>query len=138
MNTSITFLLIDDDEDDRELFQLALEDLDHKTHFYEAASGRKALKMLENSHAVPDFIFLDLNMPEMNGKECLTILKQDHKYAGIPVIIFSTSSDPTDIKITKELGALDFITKPSKMSELTELLNKFILNQIPNTINSNS
>ncbi len=55
-------------------------------------------------------------------------LKKNTKSENIPVIIFSTSTDPTDIMETKELGASGFITKPSKISELTKILKNFIIN----------
>lgn len=129
MNSTLTFLLIDDDEDDRELFELALDDLTDKPAFHSASSCCTALTMLEDGTVKPDFIFLDLNMPQMSGRECLTALKNSIQLAQIPVVIFSTSSDQHDKHETSEMGAIDFITKPAKTSELTRLLNEFIINQ---------
>jgi CheY-like chemotaxis protein len=131
-NKPILFFLIDDDEDDRELFQLALEKVDAEIICKTAINGRDALKILEGNIA-PDFIFLDLNMPEMDGRECLKELKLSAKTKDIPVIIFSTSSEPKDIHDTKVLGAVGFITKPSKVSELTNSLNYFLINQLQKT-----
>lgn len=130
MNTNLTFLLIDDDEDDREIFELALENLSDKPNFHSASSCCTALTLLEEGTVKPDFIFLDLNMPQMSGRECLTALKNNIQLSGIPVIIFSTSSDLRDKQETKEMGAIDFITKPAKTSELTRILNEFIINQL--------
>lgn len=132
----ISFLLIDDDEDDRELFQISLDDVEQKTDLTCAENGSEALEMLKNGTVIPDYIFLDLNMPQMSGRECLRALKEDIDLSHIPVIIFSTSSDPRDIQETKELGAIAFITKPPRTSELTQILNKFILNQIQNITHS--
>jgi CheY-like chemotaxis protein len=131
---ALTFLLVDDDEDDRELFQIALEEVEHDIHYLEAASGVEALRTLRHSDTLPDYIFLDLNMPHMNGRECLIELKKDPRLTAIPVIIFSTSNDPRDIEETKILGAIEFITKPHKTSILTTLLKEFIISQL-NTIN---
>ncbi len=86
--------------------------------------------MLEAKAVTPDFIFLDLNMPEMGGRDCLVELKQNKHTQSIPVIIYTTSSEQEDIIETKEMGALDFITKPSKVSELTELISNFLINQL--------
>src|SRR4051812_41958395 len=119
LNKQIVFLIIDDDEDDRELFGIALENADPSIKLIGAARGSDALDMLKNRNVVPDYIFLDLNMPQMSGRECLMELKRQEDLAKIPVIIFSTSSDPRDIKETGQLGAIDFITKPPKTSELT-------------------
>lgn len=122
--------MIDDDEDDRELFQLALADLDADIHFSEAPSGQSALEFLKGAEPLPDLIFLDLNMPRMSGRECLAELKAQRKLSTIPVVIFSTSSDSRDKKELMALGAIDFITKPSKTSELTRLLEQFIIHQL--------
>ena len=129
MNKNINIMLIDDDEDDRELFQMALNDLDTSVGYTGVENCCDALTMLESKDVRPDFIFLDLNMPQMSGRECLTNLKKSLQLSNIPVIIFSTSSDPLDIKETKDLGAIDFITKPPRTSELTAILKNFILNQ---------
>jgi CheY-like chemotaxis protein len=126
----ITFFLVDDDEDDQELFQIALEEADPEIRLVVAANGSEALKMLERAEVVPDYIFLDLNMPLMDGKECLAQLKASPSLSAIPVIIFSTSSDHRDKSDTQRLGAIDFITKPPSISALTLLLKNFIEEQI--------
>jgi len=130
LNDQIIFLIIDDDEDDRELFQIALESAGPSIKLIGAGGGHEALAKLKNKTIVPDYIFLDLNMPQMSGRECLSELKQHEELAGIPVVIFSTSSDPRDIKETRALGAIGFITKPPKTSELTSILSEFIANQV--------
>lgn len=130
LKKALTFLLIDDDEDDRELFQIALEEVENEVRYFGAASGIEALKMLQSIETPPDYIFLDLNMPHMSGRECLKELKKDPELATIPVIIFSTSNDPRDIEETKLLGAIEFITKPEKTSKLTRVLNDFIVSQL--------
>lgn len=122
-------MLIDDDEDDRDLFQMAVDELDTPVHYTGVENCCDALVMLENKTVEPDYIFLDLNMPQMSGRECLGKLKKNLLLSQIPVIIFSTSSDPRDIKETRELGAIDFITKPPRTSELTMFLKNFISNQ---------
>lgn len=126
MNKNKTFLIIDDDEDDRELFHLALKDADEKAVCISAKSGIEAINLLQNQTINPNYIFLDLNMPQMSGRECLIELKKMKSIAHIPVIIFSTSSDPNDVEETRKLGSVDFITKPSKISELTGILKQFI------------
>lgn len=135
-NRNIRFLLIDDDEDDREFFEISLNEVEQKIDFVYAESGRVALELLKSRTSIPDCIFLDLNMPQMSGREFLQELKENSELSYIPVIIFSTSSDPRDIQETKELGAIAFITKSPRTIELTKILNKFILDQIQNTIHS--
>lgn len=137
MNKPIVILLIDDDEDDRELFKLALEDVEHSPLIYKTAkSGIEALEVLKNENVNPDFIFLDLNMPQMDGRECLRELKANVKTKTIPVVIFSTSSQLHDIEQSRSLGAIEFITKPSKVSELTNSLNLFLISQLQKLTNN--
>jgi len=129
----ITFLLIDDDADDRELFEIALNELDADIRFIGSSSCCDALDVMRDGTIKPDYIFLDLNMPQMSGRECLSELKKSIALSHIPVIIFSTSSDPQDKKDTLEMGAVDFITKPSRTSELVNILNNIIISQLHNS-----
>ena len=122
----MTFFLIDDDVDEHELFMFALEQLDHPVDCITSTDCREALERLLKKEAQPDFIFLDLNMPMMSGRECLCKLKATADLKHIPVVIFTTSSDPKDIADTREMGAHDFITKPSRISDLSQLLKTFI------------
>lgn len=120
------FYLIDDDEDDRELFRIALSGLEIATQYDGAASCCEALVALKKAEVKPDVIFLDLNMPEMTGKECLQELKRSAELLHIPVVIFSTSKDPNDKVETEAMGAVKFISKPSRTSELRAILANFI------------
>lgn len=126
MKKHITLLLIDDDADDRELFEIALEDSVNNIKFIGVANCAEALHFLTNGGLAPDYIFLDLNMPEMNGRECLYELKRSIHLSRIPVVIFTTSSDPADKKDTLAMGAVEFITKPDKVSDLTQIIDQFL------------
>src|SRR5688572_1332394 len=118
-----TCLLIDDDLDDQEIFALALQQVSERFQCRMVNDGYEALQCLRNdSYVLPDFIFLDLNMPRMNGKECLTEIKKHDHLKDIPVIIYSTSSFQGDIIQTRKLGAAAFITKPFSIDELSAKL----------------
>lgn len=134
LRNKLLCLLIDDDEDDQELFALTLEDLHAPITLHIANNGFDGLSLLRSEQIKPDYIFLDLNMPRMNGKECLRLLKEDSALQNIPVVIFSTSDEIQDITDTKALGALDFISKPALTSELTILLQHFFTRHHPNLI----
>src|SRR4051812_25501663 len=113
MNQSKTCLLIDDDQDDQDIFMIALNDSGKAVKCYTADNAVFGLKHLDsNPDFVPDYIFLDLNMPGMNGKQCLVEIKSRPFLKNVPVVIYSTSSLPRDIEETKTLGAAAFITKP--------------------------
>ena len=117
------FLVIDDDTDDRELFTEALASVDPVIVCDQATDGAEALKRL-TTKAIdqPDIIFLDINMPVMNGWQFLTRLKEDDVYKHIPVIVYSTSSTQKDKRIADDLGALCFITKPHAFVKLKHML----------------
>jgi CheY-like chemotaxis protein len=119
-------LLIDDDEDDQEIFLSAVRDISDVVRFTTFFSGIEALENLSQSAIRPDVIFLDLNMPVMNGQQFLVAIKKDPNLKDIPVIIFSTSSQPSAIQTVKELGAADFITKPGLFNELVNILRPLL------------
>ncbi|HEX8516671.1 MAG TPA: response regulator [Bacteroidia bacterium] len=115
-------LLIDDDEDDREIFLTALDRLVSPVICEAFGSARLALDHLSEKKVQTDLIFLDLNMPLMNGQQFLMEIKKHPELKNIPVIIFSTTSHLPTIELMKELGAMDFITKPEGFTELVNTL----------------
>lgn len=116
-------LLADDDADDRELFEEALADIQPNAVLTTAQDGEELMFILTNYHK-PDLIFLDLNMPRKNGKECLAEIANHPTLKKIPVVIFSTSVNPVDIEETFSLGALLFFRKPNSFEELRRNINE--------------
>src|SRR6187401_44920 len=105
MKDQLTILMIDDDEDDQFFFTTALLDVDPSIKLVTALNGLKGLEYLKNTKILPDFIFLDINMPCMNGKECLMEIRKDSRLAEIPVIMFSTSPPELEETILLKAGA---------------------------------
>ncbi len=128
MNTRRLFL-VDDDLDEQWIFNTALSAVDPNIQLSGAANGQDAIRQLANSGSVPDVIFLDLNMPVMNGLECLRLIKSNPGLSGIPTIMYSTSADPLTISKTMELGADEFITKPYNFEDLVNTL-RHVLDRI--------
>ena len=122
----LQILIIDDDEEDRELFRDAVESLDSSINCIQAIDGRDALTQLESASVLPDFIFLDLNMPRVNGVQFLTEIKKCNKLSDTPVIIYTTSKLKRDKDETRKLGAVHFITKPYRLCDLQKEI-KFVL-----------
>ena len=122
-NLQTRFLLIDDDMDDRELFSEALAAVDPVIICELATDGAEAFIRLRNREiSAPDIIFLDLNMPVMNGWQFLSLLKSEEAFRHIPVIVYSTSSNKKDKRIADEMGALCFVTKPHAFRVLQDML----------------
>lgn len=111
-------LNVDDDQEDREFFCDALREIDPTITCLVAESGMEALALLENGSLLPDYIFLDINMPMMDGKQCLKVLKSIPRLEPIPVIMYSTSTDTREIKECYKLGAIDFLIKPHSFEKL--------------------
>jgi len=121
-----TVILIDDDLDDHEIFSIALKEADPSTTCTYFVSAQDALDTLASLQPVPDYIFLDLNMPGIGGIQFLESIKQKDGISKIPVIVYSTSILPHHRKQITELGAFDYFTKPPSHSELIRILKKII------------
>lgn len=125
---AIKFLLVDDDSDDSFLFEEALKDLTTDVSLSVAINGFDALAKLEAERPLPDLIFLDLNMPLMDGKQLLVNLKADSTFRRIPVIMYTTSSLDRDVEYSLKNGALCFISKPHSMRDLLGILEPIAAN----------
>ncbi len=122
-------MIIDDDPDDQIFFRDALQAVQPDIFCELASSCKEAFGKLD-SPPLPDFIFMDLNMPVMNGFDCLAYLKNQRKYKDIPVVIFTTSKNLNDISKTKQLGAQWYLTKPDDFNVLCKKLNKIIQKEL--------
>lgn len=118
-------MLVDDDEDDRQFFLDVIDALQPALACVTASNGREALNILVTGEIVPELIFLDLNMPLMNGWQFLAEIKKFEPLKHIPITILSTSSDTQTKEDTKRLGAQFFITKPDRISSWEEVLKRF-------------
>ena len=124
MTPIATVLIVDDDMEDQELLREAIKEVDKSVHCLSAKNGEEALDMLHTLlHKLPQLIFLDLNMPRMNGKIFLRRLKQLGVLNEIPVIIYTTSKMQIDVEETKQLGARQFITKPNSFEEIVRVVS---------------
>jgi CheY-like chemotaxis protein len=113
-------LVVDDDVDDLQFFTDAIAEIDIHFRCWTAFNGIEALKLLGITDTRPDYIFLDLNMPRMDGRQCLRHLKNSPVFHTIPVFIYSTSRRPEDVEELISMGAAAFIVKPSKFQLLKE------------------
>jgi CheY-like chemotaxis protein len=136
--TPKVILLADDDPDDAEMFALVLSDINPAMQLYHVKDGLAVFEHLKDPEKqAPDIIFLDINMPEMNGWQCLSMLKNNHRTKAIPVLIYTTSSHSKDRQTAMELGASAFITKPSDYKTLRKILSAIAASEgsdIKNTI----
>lgn len=129
MKKNMNFFIIDDDADDRNLFIESVKEVDADIECISANNGEQALALLSDPEStLPDFIFLDLRMPRIDGKKCLAEIKKNERLKHIPVVIFTTSRDVEESKELKEMGAFHFISKPNNPEEIYYLIS-FVLDE---------
>lgn len=120
-------MIVDDDGDDIDFFCQAITVINPDGVCQIANDGEEALEILRNgTDVLPDIIFLDLNMPGMDGKMCLLELKKDAKFKNIPVIIYTTSSYQQDREEILTLGAAYFLTKANSFSKICKGITEAI------------
>jgi CheY-like chemotaxis protein len=118
--------LIDDDQEDHEIFDMALFETGISARLKCFSSASSVIDILKREAAVPDFMFLDLNMPKINGLECLQLLSEDNFTQKSRIIIYSTSSNEKDVHQTRALGAHDYLVKPTNFSILVESIKQIL------------
>jgi CheY-like chemotaxis protein len=123
----ILITLADDDEDDRLFFTDAFDEMKIKTVVNTVKNVRELIEFLDHPESVlPNIIFLDLNMPILNGIECLKEIKLNDRFKDIAVAIYSTSSSEADVENTFVLGANIYIKKPSSFNDLKKILSDVV------------
>ena len=125
-------LLVEDDPGDQKLMRYALSQQDLKSRLEIVGTGEEALDYLDrcsqpdsNMHR-PHLILLDLNMPGIGGKEFLRRVKQDPRFADIPVVIVSTSDASGDIQESYKLRAAGYIQKCPSPDDLRRVVQKLV------------
>lgn len=123
---NIQILLADDDADDRMFFQEALSEAAIAADLTTVENGRQLTDFLSGitEPPPPHIIFLDINMPYKNGKECLREIRNNEKFNNIPVVMFSTSSHHKDIEESYSNGANLYISKTEFFENEVPMLKK--------------
>jgi CheY-like chemotaxis protein len=116
--------LADDDDDDCVLFEDVLKELSLSYELTIANNGEQLMNKLKSSVSLPDIVFLDLNMPLKTGFECLKEIRADDRLKHLPIIVFSTSAQPTAVEALYHLGATLYIRKPSTYGQLQHRIKK--------------
>lgn len=124
--TDYTIFYTDDDEDDITIFTDAVDSIPQNIILQTYSEGQKLLNAIFNPPSTPYVVFLDLNMPGKNGFDVLEELRNSDYKKDIPVVIYSTSSEPGIIEKCRTLGANGFITKPVLMSDIIKSIEHAI------------
>jgi len=129
-NKTFTILMANDDEDTRFFVQESLREIPIAIRIEFVENGEQMLDYLycRGSYAdarngrFPDLILLDLNMPRLDGREALTLIRSDSDLQHLPVVILTTSQSSGDILLCYRLGANSFISKPVTFEGLVEVM----------------
>ncbi|KAJ1496843.1 hypothetical protein HMI54_014105 [Coelomomyces lativittatus] len=124
----MVILRVDDDDDDLQLFAEAIKHIDPTIECITMTTALSALDFLKADVLAPDFIFIDINMPVMDGKKCLQEIKKIEKCKFTPIVMLSTTASAKEITEYKELGA-DFLAKPNTYTGLIEAVRKCIFSR---------
>ena len=128
MEKNISCLLVDDDPDDQEIFIMTLSEIDKRIVCTCSYDGIKALALLQSYMTfVPDFIFLDINMPRMNGLVCLEELRKIDRLNKTEIVMYSTTADRRLEERSKAIGANQFLIKPTGIETMKTKLREIFL-----------
>ncbi len=118
-----TILVVEDEATVAEIYRLALERAG-----YEVVVARDGVECLEQAAATrPDFIFLDIRMPRMDGIEALRQLAERDDLETLPVVMLSNFDDPALVKATRDLGAKDYLVKAGlNPAELPNVVSRWL------------
>ena len=134
---SVVIILADDDSDDRSLFSEAVTAADPSVIYWGAENGRVALNYLtDQNNKRPTIIFLDINMPVLDGWETLAEIKANKNLLDIPVVMYSTTSQTHHVQKALSMGALFFLTKPDSYNRIREILAIVIANLNQNLLDA--
>ena len=120
--------VIEDNAGDVLLIRQILQQQQIPIQIHVARDGSQALFMLAEGGFQPDLILLDLNLPKVSGYWFLEQSKPK-----VPVVVFSSSSNPADIQGSVELGAKEFVQKPTDLQEYAERVSRIVKDWLPVT-----
>lgn len=119
-----SLILADDDEDDHELFRDALNKISPSTSLSVVKDGEELIGLLQ--HYLPDMIFLDLDMPCKNGLQCIQEIRSNPQTSNIPLVIFSSTTKPSNIVTAYEIGADLYFVKPASFGVLIASIQRIL------------
>lgn len=118
--------MAEDDPDDYHIFSDFLHQIDStiKLTWFQTCEG--LLEFLRTSSDLPDLILLDLNMPKMDGHTCLVTIKKELTFFHIPVMILSTTNQPTTVNRALQAGAFKYYQKPYSLDEYRRIIKEML------------
>lgn len=123
-HSPIRVYLVDDDPEDRGIFQEALEETEIPNNLRTFSDGMSLLREIRSGAGTPDILFLDLYMPVMDGKACLQAIRDRPEWDGIPIILYSNAYDLDTVEEVFQAGANRYLRKPDTFDSLVLSLKR--------------
>ena len=130
--SSHDILLVEDNPDDVELTRLAFAEAGEPHRLHVVSDGAEAVDYLlgRGRHAtrgatdLPALVLLDLNLPRLDGREVLQAIRADDTTRRLPVVVLTTSAEPSDVEQAYALGANSYIQKPVEFERFVEVVRQ--------------
>lgn len=128
---ALSYILVDDDEDDRFFLREALSQASRPLPIYEFCNGQELLDYLTYNSSIRDdkdvhwLLIIDINMPIMDGLETIGHIRSNPVWQDLPILVLSTSAQPETVDAALRAGAIDYRVKPNTFREYVELLDEF-------------
>ena len=120
-------LLIDDDPEEHELFDWVLKRIDRNIKFYATTNCKDAIDDLAKEiYLQPNIIFVDGSMPEIDGKRCVLMIRENKSLTEVPIVIYSGSLSPNDQQELLAMGIYKYLEKPQGLLDLEKELSKIL------------
>ncbi len=123
-NHATKVLIGEDDNDDYLIFSLAIEETSYRILLTRATDGKMLLGQLKKE--MPDILFLDLNLPIIDGQQCLKEIRGNREYDALPVITYTSYDDLTNIEYCYREGSNLYVIKPSTIGDLKHILERIL------------
>lgn len=126
-NYQLAYVVVDDDEDDRFILRMALKEANRPLPIHEFPDGQDFIDYLtqHGDDSLSWLVVLDVNMPRLNGLDTLKLLRQNSHWSKFPVLMLSTSDDPSLIEQSYRYGANGYVVKPSSSAEFVNIFDQF-------------
>jgi CheY-like chemotaxis protein len=121
----MVLLYVDDDAEDIEIFTQAVKEIDSTITCMVAQHGKQAIDIL-HAGLVPDYIFLDINMPVINGRDILREIRKIATLNSMPIVMYSTTVSAGDANEYRAMGANYFMVKPNHYQELCDAISAIL------------
>ncbi len=145
VNQNKEILLVEDNPDDVELTRIAFAEAGSGYEIRVVTDGAQAVDYIlargeyagRNASDLPALVLLDLNLPKLNGREVLQVIRENPATRSLPVVVLTTSAEPMDVGSVYELGANSYIQKPVEFERFVDVVRQIglywlVLNQPPN------